>query len=131
MLARILIIKNLLIVAPPPSSSIPKYDNILPLMACGETCPPKKKCVRHGIHYQMELNLSSEADKKNFLWQLELVKSVMSSLESRPLDNREILGLLLDMAGVGDDGGNDTVNESSGGPQRDIVIPMLKYSGNT
>ena len=62
----------------------------------------------------MELNFSSEADKKNFLRQLELVKSVMSSKESRPLDNREFLGLLLDMQSVGDDGGNETVNESSG-----------------
>ena len=62
----------------------------------------------------MELNYLSEADKKNFLQQLELVKSVMSSKESQPLDNRELLGLLLDMAGVDDDGGNETVNESSG-----------------
>ena len=70
--------------------------------------------MRHGVRYQMELNFSSEADKKNFLRQLELVKLVMSSKESRPLDNREFLGLLLDMPGVGDDGGNETVNESSG-----------------
>ena len=96
----------------------------------GETCPPKKKRVRHGVRYQMELNFLSEADKKNFLRQLELVKSVMSSKKSRPLDNRELLGLLLDKLGVGDDGDNDTVNESSGGPQRDIVKPMLEYSGN-
>ena len=86
--------------------------------------------VRHEVYYQMELNFSSEADKKNFLRQLELVKSVMSSKKSRPLDNRELLGLLLDKLGVGDDGDNDTVNESSGGPQRDIVKPMLEYSGN-
>ena len=100
----------------------------------GETCPPNnflnKKRVRHRIRYQIELNFSSEADKINFLRQLELVKSVMSSKESRPLDNRELLGLLLDMAGVGDDGGNETVNESSGGPQRDIVKLMWEYSGN-
>ena len=42
------------------------------------------------------------------------MKSVMSSKESRPLDNRELLGLLLDMPGVDNDGGNETVNESSG-----------------
>ena len=54
----------------------------------------------------------------------------MSSKKSRPLDNRELLGFLLDKLGVGDDGDNDTVNESSGGPQRDIVKPMLEYSGN-
>ena len=54
----------------------------------------------------------------------------MLSKESRALNNRELLGLLLDMPGVGDDGGNETVNESSGGPQRDIVKPMLEYSGN-
>ena len=54
----------------------------------------------------------------------------MSSKESRPLNNHELLGLLLDMAGVGDDGGNETVSESSGGAQRDIVKPMLEYSGN-
>ena len=64
----------------------------------------------------MEHNFSSEADKKNFLWQLELVKLVMSSKESRPLDNSELLGLLLDRAGVDNDGGIETVNESSGGP---------------
>ena len=81
----------------------------------GETCPPKKKRVIHGVCYQMELNFLSEADKKNFLRQLVLVKSVMLSKESRPLDNRELLGLLLDMAGVGDDGDNETVSESSGG----------------
>ena len=80
----------------------------------GETCPLKKKRVIHGVRYQMEVNFSSEVDKKNFLRQLELVKSVMSSKESRLLDNRELLGLLLNMAGVGDDGGNETVNESSG-----------------
>ena len=34
---------------------------------------------------------------------------------------RTTLGLLLDMAGVGDDGGNETVNESSGRTQSDIV----------
>ena len=38
----------------------------------------------------------------------------MLSKESRPVDNRELLGLLLDMAGENDDGGNETVNESSG-----------------
>ena len=76
----------------------------------------------------MKLNYSSEA--KNFLRQLELLKSVMSSEESRPLDNCEFLGMLLDKVGVGDDGGNETVNESSGGPQRDIVKPMLEHSGN-
>ena len=54
----------------------------------GETCPPKNKRVRHEVRYQMELNFSSEADKKSFLRQLELVKSVMSSKESRPLDNQ-------------------------------------------
>ena len=54
----------------------------------------------------------------------------MSSKKSRPLDNRELLGLLLDKLGMGDDGDNDTVNESSGGPRRDIVKPMLEYSGN-
>ena len=96
----------------------------------GETCPPKEKRVRHGVPYQMELNFLSEADKKNFLRQLVLVKSVMSSKESRPLDNHELLGLLLDMVGVGDDGGNETVSESSGGAQRDIVKLMLEYSGN-
>ena len=80
----------------------------------GEICPPKKKHARHGVRYQMELNFSNEADKKNFLRQLELVKSVMSLKESRPLDNRELLGLLLDMPGVDNDGGNETVNESSG-----------------
>ena len=64
----------------------------------------------------MEHNFSSETDKKNFLWQLELVKLVMSSKESRPLDNSELLGLLLDRAGVDNDGGIETVNESSGGP---------------
>ena len=79
----------------------------------------------------MEHNFSSEADKKNLLWQLELVKLVLSSKESRPLDNCELLGLLLDMAGVGDDGSSsDEVNESNGGPQRDIVKLMLEYSGN-
>ena len=54
----------------------------------------------------------------------------MSSKESQPLDNRELLGLLLDMLRVRDDGSNETANESSGGPQRDIVKLMLKYSGN-
>ena len=94
----------------------------------GETWFPKKKCVRHGVRYQMELNFSSDADKKNFFRQLEIVKSVLSSKESRPLDNRELLGLLLDMADVDDDGGgNETVNESSGGPQTDIVNPMLEF----
>ena len=94
----------------------------------GETCLSKKKCVRHGVRYQMELNFSNDADKKNFLRQLELLKSVLSSKESRPLDNRELLGLLLDMADVDDDGGgNETVNESSSGPQTDIVKPMLEF----
>ena len=51
------------------------------MVTSGEICPPKK-CVRHGVHYQMELNFLSEADKKNFLRQLELGKSVMSSKES-------------------------------------------------
>ena len=76
----------------------------------------QEECVRHRVRYQMELNVSSESDKKNFLRQLELVKSVMLSKESRPLNNRELLGLLFDMLGVGDDGDNETVNESSGGP---------------
>ena len=38
----------------------------------------------------------------------------MSSKESRQLDNSELLGLLLDRADVDNDGGNETVNESSG-----------------
>ena len=65
----------------------------------------------------------------------QISNSIKTSLQSKPhyltsVNNHELLGLLLDMAGVDDDGGNETVSECSGGAQRDIVKPMLEYSGN-
>ena len=83
----------------------------------GETCPPKKKHVRQWVCYQTELTFSTEADKKDFVQKLEQLKSTMFSKKSRSLDIHELSDILLDMMDEGDNGGNETSNDSSGRSQ--------------
>ena len=58
----------------------------------------KKKRARHGFHYQMELNFDSEDVKRSFLLRMERAKERLAPSGSLPLDNRELLSSLLDMA---------------------------------
>ena len=59
---------------------------------------PKKKHARHGFRYQMELNFDSQDVKRSFLLRMERAKERLALSGSSPLDNRELLSSLLDMA---------------------------------
>ena len=59
---------------------------------------PKKKCARLGFRYSMELNFTSENAKLSFMSRVENAKARLAPRGSPPLDSRELLSLLLDMA---------------------------------
>lgn len=66
----------------------------------GEPSPPKKRRVRHGDCYQIELNFSTEDTKKIFFRQLERIKLAVLLKKPQLLNNHELLDVLY----VGHDG---------------------------
>ena len=58
----------------------------------------RKKRARLGFRYTMELNFASEDSKKAFLSRVESAKPRLAPRGSPPLDSRELLSSLLDMA---------------------------------
>ena len=58
----------------------------------------RKKCARLGFCYMMELNFTSEDSKKSFLSRVESAKQRLAPKRSPPLDSRELLSSLLDLA---------------------------------
>ena len=65
------------------------------MATCSE---PRKKRARHESRYQMELNFASEDTKQAFLLRVERAKQRLAPRGSPPLDNRELLSSLLEMA---------------------------------
>ena len=59
---------------------------------------PRKKRARLGYRYSMELNFASEDAKVSFMSRMETAKARLAPRGSPPLDNRELLCSLLDMA---------------------------------
>ena len=58
----------------------------------------RQKHARLGILLPMELNFASEDSKKSFLSKVESAKVRLAPRGSPPLDSRELLSSLLDMA---------------------------------
>ena len=58
----------------------------------------RKKRARLGFRYTMELNFASEDSKKSFLSRVESAKLRLAPRGSSPLDSRELLSSLLDLA---------------------------------
>ena len=61
---------------------------------------PRKKRVRTGFRYSMELNFASEDTKQSFLLRVENAKQRLAPRGSPLLDSRELLRSFLDMAEV-------------------------------
>ena len=58
----------------------------------------RKKRARLRFRYTMELTFASEDSKKSFLSRVESAKLRLAPRGSPPLDSRELLSSLLDMA---------------------------------
>ena len=59
---------------------------------------PRKKRARLGFRYSMELSFASEDAKLSFMSRVENAKARHAPRGSLPLDSRQLLSLLLDVA---------------------------------
>ena len=87
----------------------------------------KKKHLKLGPHYQMEISFPNEDLKKTFFSRLDRARSSLSSSGLRNLDNYRLLSLMLDHSEKEAGLDSDIVSSTTSPAQRK---PMLKHSGN-
>ena len=80
---------------------------------------PRKKRARLGFRYLMELNFASEDAKLSFMSRVENAKARLAPSSSSPLDSRELLSSLLDMAEATHQPG------STGGQLQSQAVPTV------
>ena len=98
------------------------------MASCSNSPAPKKKRLRHGARYQMQLTFPDEETKTAFLSRLERAKSVLSSKKRRAIDNFELIDSMLNQVSeqVSFQANRD---DSTSAEVPKMTKPMLKSSG--